>query len=247
MSKIYISAGHSSDKSQDRGAAGNGFIEGEETVKVRARVAEILESRFGIKPIMDGNNTILSQSINFFKKLTAPDSIVLDIHFNAGTATARGTETLVPRDATEDELSLAKQLSEAVAEILETPLRGNFRGIKGVRSEEESQHKSLGWMRLSGVNVLMEIEFISSAKGMELYSWRFEQLCQKIAEVLAKFANRKNPVAPPQTVEKRTYVVKKGDTLWNIAKNLGLKTDYLIKINGLKDTNITVGQVLKID
>lgn len=248
MRKIFLSAGHSNSKNgRDRGASGNGFIEGEETVKMRTRIAEILKSRFGVDAIMDGNDTILKDSINFFKKLTAPDSIVLDIHFNAGPPTAVGTETLVPRDVIEDELSLAKQLSEGVAEVLGTPLRGNFRGVKGVRSEAESQHKSLGWMRLSGCNVLMEVDFISNKKAMETYVEKFEPLCQKLAEILYAFANRDSVKPNVDNTFKRYYTVKPGDTLWSIAHSFGVRTEYLIKKNNLKATTIKVGQLIQID
>ena len=35
MRKIFISAGHSNKQGTDRGASGNGFIEGELTVELR--------------------------------------------------------------------------------------------------------------------------------------------------------------------------------------------------------------------
>ena len=42
------------------------------------------------------------------------------------------------------------------------------------------------------------------------------------------------------------YTVKKGDSLYNIAKEYNVKVDDIIKDNSLKNYNLTVGQNLKI-
>ena len=42
------------------------------------------------------------------------------------------------------------------------------------------------------------------------------------------------------------YVVKKGDTLYSIARNNNIPVDVLIKDNGIVDNKLSVGQVLKI-
>ena len=43
-----------------------------------------------------------------------------------------------------------------------------------------------------------------------------------------------------------TYVVKKGDSLYSIAKKYNTIVNEIIKLNGLKSTNLSIGQVLKI-
>ena len=43
-----------------------------------------------------------------------------------------------------------------------------------------------------------------------------------------------------------TYTVKKGDTLYSIAKKYNTTISDLIALNGLKNTNLTIGQILKI-
>lgn len=42
------------------------------------------------------------------------------------------------------------------------------------------------------------------------------------------------------------YVVKKGDTLWSIAKRNSISVEDLMKINNLKSNLIKVGQILSI-
>lgn len=42
------------------------------------------------------------------------------------------------------------------------------------------------------------------------------------------------------------YVVKKGDTLYSIAKNNNITVDQIIKDNNLSNNNLSIGQILKI-
>jgi N-acetylmuramoyl-L-alanine amidase len=241
MIDIYISAGHSNTRGRDRGAAGNGLIEGEETVKIRNRVIEILFAKYGIRAIKDGDNTILAESINFFRKLVKPNSLLLDIHFNAGPPTATGVETLVPNIPSDTELTLAEALSKSVSRTLGIRLRGNFKGRVGVRSEAESQHKSLGWMRLTGHTVLLEDCFISNKGDTDSYLKNFDVMCEGIADELAFAAD----VAPVQKVAD-IYVVQSGDTLWGISRATNVAVTELQRINGLTSNNLRVGQILKL-
>ncbi len=51
---------------------------------------------------------------------------------------------------------------------------------------------------------------------------------------------------PPDTVSSITYTVKSGDNLYNIAKKYNTSTTAIINFNNLKNTNLSIGQVLKI-
>ena len=191
--KVFISAGHSNVPGRDRGAVGSGFIEGVETVNIKNRVATILQQKYGVKPIVDKDNSILSETINYFKNLLDSKAIVVDWHFNAATPQATGTETLVPSDATQFEIDLAFCLSHAAHINFRITKRGNFKGKAGVKSEAESHHGRLGWMRLTGENVLPEVCFITNPKEMNSYVQNFEKYCQDCALILYKFSmNQQN-------------------------------------------------------
>ena len=56
----------------------------------------------------------------------------------------------------------------------------------------------------------------------------------------------KIPVASNEDNRYIIYVVKSGDTLYSIAKKYGMNVNNLIAINDLEDTNLKVGQVLKV-
>ena len=50
-----------------------------------------------------------------------------------------------------------------------------------------------------------------------------------------------------QKTEPKTYLVKDGDTLTNIAEKYGMTVDQLARLNNLKDSsNVNVGQTLKL-
>ena len=61
------------------------------------------------------------------------------------------------------------------------------------------------------------------------------------AVIAANAAAKAAKVAPAKTV-----TVKKGDTLYSLARKSGLSVEQLRQFNGLKDNTISVGQVLKL-
>jgi N-acetylmuramoyl-L-alanine amidase len=242
MRKIYLSAGHSSKigknslgKTIDNGASGNGYSEGILTAELRKLVAEEL-IKLGIKPITDTDDSIFTQTINYFRNLTDSKSIVCEFHWNSANPQAKGTETLIPAKYTEFEWKLAEALSDVVASTLNIPLRGK----KGVKTEIESAHKKLLWMSLTGENVLMEICFISNKSEMESYQKNKEILAKKIALVLYRFSKEDN------IQSSNTYTVKSGDTLSKIAKNNNTTVEKIKKENNLSSDIIKIGQKIKI-
>ena len=232
MRKIYISAGHSNKIGRDRGASGNGFIEGELTAEFRKLLVKEL-NLLGTKPITDADDTIFSQTINYFRNLVDSKAIVLDIHWNSATPQAKGTETLIPGKPSSFETELAEELSKTVGETLDIPLRGK----SGVKTELESHHKKLAWMSLTGENVLMEVCFISNKNEMQSYQNKKEELAKNIAKVLFNFANE---------VKSNIYVVKKGDSLSKIAKENKTTVEKIKKDNSLKTDIIQIGQQIKL-
>jgi N-acetylmuramoyl-L-alanine amidase len=237
MRQIFISSGHSTRQGRDRGASGNGFIEGVEAAEFRKLLVIELQ-KLGQLPIVDVDNSILSETLAFFRNKTKNDSIVLDIHFNSGPVTATGTETLIPINNTEFELNLARSLSRIMATTLDIPLRGNYAGMKGVKSELESHHGRLGWMRLNGENVLIEICFISNPNDMKKYQQNKQTLAKEMAKIISNFSIGVND---------DIYTVQKGDTLSIIARKFNISLDNLLFINNLSMNDIIrIGQKIKI-
>lgn len=186
--KIYLSAGHSNVAETDRGASGNGFIEGNLTVELRELIYNELEV-LGICAELDKNSNALKETIQFFKNLVSPSCILVDIHWNASSnSKATGTETFIPENYTEFELELAFKLSKCISDTLEIPLRGSVKGKLGVKTEVMSARKTLGFMRLTGQNILLEICFISNKSDMDKYQANKQALAKKIAKILYDYA-----------------------------------------------------------
>lgn len=51
---------------------------------------------------------------------------------------------------------------------------------------------------------------------------------------------------PPETISTTSYTVKKGDNLYNIANNFNTSVSAIMSLNNLQNTNLSIGQVLKI-
>jgi membrane-bound lytic murein transglycosylase D len=74
-----------------------------------------------------------------------------------------------------------------------------------------------------------------------------------IAGQKLKIPQRGVPFTPPQLKSARaritrplTHTVKRGDSLWNIARRYGTTTEKIQAINRLHTTRLRIGQVLKI-
>jgi N-acetylmuramoyl-L-alanine amidase len=230
MRTIFISAGHSNVLGKDRGASGNGFVEGILTVEQRNLIVKELKN-LGAKVIIDDNDSILSQTMAFFRNKTTKNCILVDLHWNAATSQATGTEVLVPVTPTKFEMDLATDLSKAIANTLKIKNRG-------VKTELQSARKSLGWMRLTGENILIETCFISNKKDMDNYQKNKEELAKQIALILFNYSNEMN--------SQKIYIVKSGDSLSKIARENNTTIEKIQKDNNLKSTTIQTNQKLKI-
>ena len=191
--RVFLSAGHSTTPGKDMGAVSRDkkHIEGIKVAEFRALIFQILQDHYNYRASIDSNDSTTSQTISLFSKYTTPRCILIDFHMNAAAdPRAQGVETLVPENASEFELELAQEISEAIHHGTSFPLRGNFRGRRGVRSEAESQHKRLSWMRMTGENILVELCFISNPQEMEVWEITKHQVAKRVADVIWKWANR---------------------------------------------------------
>ena len=92
---VYLSAGHTNVVGLDRGAIGNGLIEGDLTVELRDLIATEL-CKLNINTKTEPNRSALAETIALFKKLVNVRDIAIDIHFNAaGSPAATGTEVFI--------------------------------------------------------------------------------------------------------------------------------------------------------
>lgn len=91
--------------------------------------------------------------------------------------------------------------------------------------------------------VIVEYGFLDSSKDdVNQLKNNYENLAEGVVRAVLEYINYDyQPVT-----DSDLYVVKKGDTLWSIAKKYGISVDELKSINGLINNFLSVGQLLKI-
>lgn len=178
---IFLSAGHTpSGLNQDPGAIGNGYKEADLTKELRDLVVPLLKQK-GISVWIDDDTQRLPAvlaAINSTEK-----DVVCDIHFNAGPPTATGVEVLIPTRHTSIEKEMASKLVTILASVMKLRSRG-------VKTESDSQHKTIGILREQGINLLIEICFISNATDMAYYQAAKHKVATEIALILEEAENK---------------------------------------------------------
>jgi N-acetylmuramoyl-L-alanine amidase len=174
---IYVTAGHSN---QDPGASGNGYTEAALAKEFRDLVLRQL-SNMNIKAWFDNDNDTLNSVL---QKMNPNESdVCLDIHFNAGPPTATGVEVITADRFTREELGAATRMSVNCSKIL---------GIRnrGVKTEKDTARKMIGILRNEkGINLLLEICFISNANDMKAYQSKKRELAVEVALHVAELDN----------------------------------------------------------
>ena len=173
--KFTITAGHSNT---DPGAVGNGFKEAELAAELRNIVALKLRA-LGHTVVTDGTGTV-NQPLTTAIALIRGSAVALEIHFNAATPTAKGVETIaLPKDK-----ALAQKLSQAIAAVLETPVRGD----KGFIDQTKSARGKLGYINAGGL--IIETCFISNPGEMAIYQAKKWLVASAIAKTLDDWSKR---------------------------------------------------------
>ena len=172
--KIIISAGHGGN---DPGAVANGYTERDLAIEFRELlVKELL--LLGVKPLIDDNKNALKQTLAWLVGKYSSKDILLDIHWNAASSKARGTEVIVPDNASIFENNFAKN-------ILNVFVSNGFVN-RGVKPESQTARKRLGWMRPPAENILIEVAFITNILDMNLYQNLKYKLAKELAFVIYK-------------------------------------------------------------
>ena len=190
MINVFASAGHSNVVGQDRGAVGHGYIEGDLTVELRDLITDNLRcypDKFYV--VEDLNEMTTGASTRaFYKQITKTKDkdVILDIHFNAEVPSANGTETVVRKNPTKQELKLAAMLSESISKAIGTKNRG-------VKTESQSARKELyifGKVESKdAIVIVLEICFISNPEIIEKYIPNTAAVAKATSDTLIDFAN----------------------------------------------------------
>lgn len=189
---LIYSSGHTDNLKADLGAISPNKkeVEGFLTVECKnlltkyTKLAAEREKITNLNLLVDRDDTALAETMQFLKARTKENDILIDIHFNCANGTAKGTEVLVPENHTDTELEIADRISDIIGTVLGTKERGSIGKTDGVKTEADSARKRLGWMRIPGINILIEVEFLDNVEAMAIYHRNKENLWKQVADYL---------------------------------------------------------------
>ena len=171
---IFLFAGH--NLKSDPGAVSGNRTEAREAAKLRKEVAfHLIQLQANF--VTDNDSDDLRQTLA--KANTGSGSVVLDLHFNAGPASATGVEVLVGDDATAEDMAFAKAVLKATTSAL--GLRD-----RGIKRESQTPRKRLGVMREQGRVCLLEVCFISNPSDMAAFDANKVLLAKTLAAILVE-------------------------------------------------------------
>ena len=230
--KVVIDAGHGG---KDSGTVNNGIVEKEYTLKISNYIKKRLDD-LGIENSMTRTtDELLDQTTrpkraqSFYGK--GNDVIILSNHLNAGGG-----------DGAEIIYSLRNNdvLSKKIAKELENSGQ-NVRKYYQRRLPSNPAKDYYYLLRNTPNNetLIVEYGFTDNTNDANLIKNNWENLAEAVVKAIADY------IGVPYNKEfSDYYIVKKGDTLWSIAKNNGTTVEKIKDINNLKSNLLSIGQKL---
>lgn len=234
--KVVIDSGHGG---VDGGSSGNGILEKEYTLKISNYIKKRLDE-LGIENAMTRtSDELLDQSTrpkkaqSFFGK--SNDVIVLSNHLNAGGGDGA-------------EIIYALRNSDALSKLIAKELESSGQNVRKYYQRRLPSNPSKDYYYLlrdtpNNETLIVEYGFLdSTGDDVNLIKNNWEDLAEAVVKALANY------IGVPYSLNEESdyYVVKKGDSLWSIAKKYNMTVDELKSINNLKSNLLSIGQRLKI-
>lgn len=90
--------------------------------------------------------------------------------------------------------------------------------------------------------VLVEYGFLDNKEDAERLKANYEKYAEAVVRAVSEYLGIKYVPPAGETI----YVVQKGDTLWSVARKLGVSVDDLKSFNNLTSDNLSIGQILLV-
>lgn len=234
--KVVIDAGHGGS---DSGAIGNGIIEKNLTLDISKYMYDRLKE-LGVPvkltrdrdvdlPASERPQKVLDQYGN------GNDVIVVSNHINSGgNGSAEGAEVIYA-------LRNKDTLSKKILDELEK--QGQIIRKYYQRRLPSDYNKDYYYMMRNTPNteaLIVEYGFLDNASDASKLKNNYKKYAEAVVKAVTEYAGYK--YAP--LVGSDYYIVKKGDTLWSIAKAYGIPVEKLKTLNNLTSNNLTIGDTL---
>ena len=234
---IIVDSGHGGI---DSGAVGNNLQEKDLNLRAGKYIYNRLQE-LGIPAVLTREDDEYLPKADRIKKVlslynNSPNTILVSNHINAGGAEGAEVVYSLKNDSTLADLVL-NNIGEA----------GQVKRKTYQRRLPENPNKDYYYiLRESGNTepILIEYGFIDNVKDANKLKNNIEQYAEAVVKALAEYTGY--PYIPPNSNTDK-YIVKRGDTLYSIARRFGITVDKIKQLNNLKDNNISVGQTLKLE
>lgn len=236
--KVVIDPGHGGE---DPGTSANGIVEKDYTLKISEYMADRL-SELGIPNALTRDSDVTLDSTNRPKRAqslfgTGNDVILVSNHINAGGGD--GAEIIYAL-RNSDTLS-----SKIASEFIKSGQ--NVRKYYQRRLPSNSSKDYYYMLRETPNNesIIVEYGFAdSTGDDVNQIKNNWQELTEAVVRALADYIGV--TYIPPEGMEGKYYNVKKGDTLYGIARQFGISVDELKVANNLTTNTLRVGQTLVI-
>ena len=236
MAKIVIDAGHGGN---DPGASGNGIIEKEYTLKISEYIYDRLkELGLDVKMTRATDETLspterVNRVLNAFGD--SSDVIVISNHINAGGGD--GAEVIY-----------ALRNKDTLSNLILTELSNEGQNIRKAyqrRLPGDTSKDYYFMQRNTGdtESITVEYGFLdSTGDDVNQLKNNWKDYAEAVVRALIEYLN----LTYIPVEEGNYYTVKKGDSLWSIAKKYNISVADLKEANGLIGSLLSIGDVLKI-
>ena len=230
--KVVIDAGHGGS---DPGAVGNQIVEKDYTLLISNYIYKRLKD-LGIDVSITRNDDITLNPSERVKKILSfygngKDVIVVSNHINAGGGSGaeiiysiRNNDDLAKTISGELERSGQKVRKYYQRRLPSNPSRDYYYILRDTANNE---------------SVIVEYAFVDNVGDANNLKKNWKKYAEAVIQAIVKYI--KYPLE-----ESDYYIVKKGDTLWSIAKKNNLSVDELKKYNNLSSNLLYVGQQLSL-
>lgn len=238
MKKVVIDAGHGGN---DGGALGNGIIEKELTLEISEYIHNRLDE-LGIPNVLVRDSDITLEPNDRVNKILSSygndsDVIVLSNHINAGGG--EGAEIIY-----------ALRNDDVLSRRIATELENNGRYVRKYYQRRYPSDSSKDYYfihRNTGDTeaIIVEYGFLDNNRDAELLKKYWKDYAEAVVKGIALYIGVPY-VFTGNMINENYYIVKSGDTLWNIAKNYNITVNELKELNNLSSNILNIGQKLLI-
>ena len=235
---IVIDPGHGGS---DPGALGNGLKEKD----LNLLISNYMYDRFkelgaDVKITRDTDET-LSPTDRVNRVLNAygnkEDVVVISNHINAGGG--EGAEVIY---ALRNDDTLSKLVLDEIGKTGQITRKVYQRTLPNDSSKDYYFiHRNTGVTE----PILVEYGFIDTKADAEKLKNNYEKYAEAVVKAVSSYIGLK--YTPPATNEFITYTVKKGDSLYSIAKTFNTTIQNIKSLNNLTSDKLSIGQILLID